>query len=321
MNRVGDYASAYGISFYDALLQAGDIPGIGRGGTKILPFTVLIQTLRAKQEMGTVSDILKGVIEETGYVRELELEGTDEAQARIENINELISKVKGYDDNAEEPSLSGFLEEVALVADIDNLEEESNHVVLMTLHSAKGLEFPYVYMAGMEEGLFPSYMSIMADNPQEEVEEERRLCYVGITRAQKELTLTAARQRMIRGETQYNQVSRFVREIPQEDLDVRAESPGQRAREERQQKEQQRKMAFLEARQNLRSKPFETRQYAVKKADHLEYGPGDRVRHIKFGEGTVLDITEGGKDYEVRVDFDSAGVKRLFASFAKLKKL
>ena len=321
LNRVGDYASAYGISFYDALLQAGDIPGIGRGGTKILPFTVLIQTLRAKQEMGTVSDILKGVIEETGYVRELELEGTDEAQARIENINELISKVKGYDDNAEEPSLSGFLEEVALVADIDNLEEESNHVVLMTLHSAKGLEFPYVYMAGMEEGLFPSYMSIMADNPQEEVEEERRLCYVGITRAQKELTLTAARQRMIRGETQYNQVSRFVREIPQEDLDVRAESPGQRAREERQQKEQQRKMAFLEARQNLRSKPFETRQYAVKKADHLEYGPGDRVRHIKFGEGTVLDITEGGKDYEVRVDFDSAGVKRLFASFAKLKKL
>ena len=321
LNRVGDYASAYGISFYDALLQAGDIPGIGRGGTKILPFTVLIQTLRAKQEMGTVSDILKGVIEETGYVRELELEGTDEAQARIENINELISKVKGYDDNAEEPSLSGFLEEVALVADIDNLEEESNHMVLMTLHSAKGLEFPYVYMAGMEEGLFPSYMSIMADNPQEEVEEERRLCYVGITRAQKELTLTAARQRMIRGETQYNQVSRFVREIPQEDLDVRAESPGQRAREERQQKEQQRKMAFLEARQNLRSKPFETRQYAVKKADHLEYGPGDRVRHIKFGEGTVLDITEGGKDYEVRVDFDSAGVKRLFASFAKLKKL
>lgn len=321
LNRVGDYASAYGISFYDALLQAGNIPGIGRGGTKILPFTVLIQTLRAKQEMGTVSDILKGVIEETGYVRELELEGTDEAQARIENINELISKVKGYDDNAEEPSLSGFLEEVALVADIDNLEEESNHVVLMTLHSAKGLEFPYVYMAGMEEGLFPSYMSIMADNPQEEVEEERRLCYVGITRAQKELTLTAARQRMIRGETQYNQVSRFVREIPQEDLDVRAESPGQRAREERQQKEQQRKMAFLEARQNLRSKPFETRQYAVKKADHLEYGPGDRVRHIKFGEGTVLDITEGGKDYEVRVDFDSAGVKRLFASFAKLKKL
>lgn len=321
LNRVGDYASAYGISFYDALLQAGDISGIGRGGTKILPFTVLIQTLRAKQEMGTVSDILKGVIEETGYVRELELEGTDEAQARIENINELISKVKGYDDNAEDPSLSGFLEEVALVADIDNLEEESNHVVLMTLHSAKGLEFPYVYMAGMEEGLFPSYMSIMADNPQEEVEEERRLCYVGITRAQKELTLTAARQRMIRGETQYNQVSRFVREIPQEDLDVRAESPGQRAREERQQKEQQRKMAFLEARQNLRSKPFETRQYAVKKADHLEYGPGDRVRHIKFGEGTVLDITEGGKDYEVRVDFDSAGVKRLFASFAKLKKL
>ena len=175
---MGDYAAAYGISFYDALLKADEIPGIGRGSSKVLPFTVLIQTLRAKQEQISVHELLEAVIEETGYVKELELENTEESRARIENINELISKVQDYDDTAEEPSLSGFLEEVALVADIDNLEEESNHVVLMTLHSAKGLEFPYVYMAGMEEGLFPSYMSIMAENPREEIEEERRLCYV-----------------------------------------------------------------------------------------------------------------------------------------------
>ena len=154
--RVSDYAAAYGIGFYDALLQADEIPGIGRGSAKVLPFTVLIQTLRAKQGQISVSGLLEAVIEETGYVKELELEATEEARARIENIDELISKVRDYDDNAENPSLSGFLEEVALVADIDNLEEDSNRVVLMTLHSAKGLEFPYVYMAGMEEGLFPA---------------------------------------------------------------------------------------------------------------------------------------------------------------------
>lgn len=321
LNRVGDYAQAYGISFYDALLRAEEIPGLGRGSAKVLPFTVLIQMLRAKQEQGSVSDILKAVIEETGYVKELELEGTEEAESRIENINELISKVKDYDEHAEEPSLSGFLEEVALVADIDNLEEESNHVVLMTLHSAKGLEFPYVYMAGMEEGLFPSYMSIMADNPLEEIEEERRLCYVGITRARQELTLTAARQRMIRGEVQYNTVSRFLREIPDEYLERKTDNPGQRAKEVREQRQNQQRQAAMEARRNLRTKPFETKPFTVTKASHLDYGQGDRVRHIKFGEGTVLEIIEGVKDYEVRVDFDTAGVKKLFASFAKLRKI
>ncbi len=210
LTRVGDYAGAYDISFYDALLRAEEIPGLGRGSAKILPFTVLIQSLRAKQEHATVTELLETILEETGYRKELELEGTEEAEARLENIDELINKVKDYDENAEEPSLGGFLEEVALVADIDNLEEDRDHVVLMTLHSAKGLEFPYVYMVGMEEGLFPSFMSIVSDDAAEEIEEERRLCYVGITRAKKELTMTAARQRMLRGEVQYNTVSRFI---------------------------------------------------------------------------------------------------------------
>ena len=319
--RVSDYAAAYGLGFYDALLQAENIPGIGRGSAKILPFTVLIQTLRARMENAGVSDLLEMIIEETGYVRELELEDTEESRARIENIDEFISKVKDYEDNAEEPSLSGFLEEVALVADIDNLEEDSNRVVLMTLHSAKGLEFPCVYMAGMEEGLFPSYLSIMADNPQEEIEEERRLCYVGITRAKRELTLTAARQRMIRGEVQYNQVSRFIREIPEEYLDSKSESPGKRAKEEWEMRKEKRREAFLEARRDFRTKPFETAPVTVTKAERLDYREGDRVRHLRFGEGTVLEITEGRKDYEVRVNFDTAGVKKLFASFAKLKKI
>ena len=321
LSRVGEYAVANDMGFYEALLNAEQIPGIGRGASKVLPFTVLIQTLRVKQEHAKVSELLETILEETGYRRELILEGTDESEARLENIDELMSKVKDYDENAENPSLSGFLEEVALVADIDNLEEESNHVVLMTLHSAKGLEFPYVYMVGMEEGLFPSYMSIVADNPQEEIEEERRLCYVGITRAKKELTMTAARQRMLRGEVQYNVISRFVKEIPDEYLENKTESPGQRAKEAKEQRINQRRQAMLEARKSLRTKPIQSKMVAATKASHLDYSVGDRVKHIRFGEGTVLEIIEGAKDYEVRVNFDVAGVKKLFASFAKLQKV
>ena len=321
LSRVGEFAVANDMGFYEALLNAEEIPGIGRGASKVLPFTALIQTLRAKQEYAKVSELLETILEETGYRRELILEGTDESEARLENIDELMSKVKDYDENAENPSLSGFLEEVALVEDIDNLEEESNNEVLMTLHSAKGLEFPYVYMVGMEDGLFPSYMSIVADNPQEEIEEERRLCYVGITRAKKELTLTAARQRMVRGEIQYNMVSRFVKEIPDEYLENKTENPGQRAKEAKEQRINQRKQAMLEARRSLRAKPIQSKMVAATKASHLDYGVGDRVKHIRFGEGTVLEITEGAKDYEVRVNFDTAGVKKLFASFAKPQKI
>ncbi len=321
LSRVGEFAVANDRGFYETLLQVEEVPGIGRGASKILPFTTLIQTLRAKQAYAKISELLETILEETGYRRELILEGTDESEARLENIDELMNKVKDYEENAENPSLSGFLEEVALVADIDHLDEESNHVVLMTLHSAKGLEFPYVYMAGMEEGLFPSYMSIVADNPKEAIEEERRLCYVGITRTEKELTLTAARQRMLRGETQYNHVSRFVKEIPDEYLEEKNENPGKRAKEAKEQRINQRRQAALEARKSLRSKPIQSTMVTATKASHLDYGVGDRVKHIRFGEGTVLELIEGVKDYEVRVNFDTAGVKKLFASFARLQKV
>lgn len=316
LNRVGDYAGAYGISFYEALLRAEEIPNLGRSGGKIRPFTVLIQAMGSKLAYMSLTDMTKELLDETGYIRDLENEGTDEAKSRIENIDELLSKIAAYEESADEPSLSEFLEEVALVADIDSLEESSNYVVLMTLHSAKGLEFPYVYMAGMEEGIFPSYMSINGDNPAEELEEERRLCYVGITRAKKELMLTAARQRMIRGETMFNSVSRFVREIPQEYLEIKknrdstAKIPSA-----------QKQAAWQQSKENFRAKPYETQPLVVNKASGLDYTAGDRVRHIKFGEGTVLEIAEGKKDYEVKVEFDTAGVKRLFASFAKLRKL
>ncbi|MFR4456014.1 MAG: DNA helicase PcrA, partial [Blautia hansenii] len=215
LGRVQDYAAERGMSFYDALREADQIPSLGRAASKVEPFVTFIQTLRSKLEYLSPSELLKDIIENTGYVEELRAEGTEEAEARIENIDELITKVVTYEEENEEPTLSGFLEEVALVADIDSVDGDDNQVLLMTLHSAKGLEFPYVYLAGMEDGIFPSYMTITADDPTE-IEEERRLCYVGITRAMKDLTLTCAQQRMIRGETQYNKVSRFSMEIPRD---------------------------------------------------------------------------------------------------------
>ena len=310
--KVQDYAAEHAISFYNALRAAEEIPSLGRSAAKVRPFVTFIQTLRTQQEYFSVEELLKEIIEQTGYVKELEAEDTEEARARIENIDELISKVASYEEEAENPTLSGFLEEVALVADIDNLEEDSDRVLLMTLHSAKGLEFPNVYMAGMEDGIFPSYMTIISEDPSD-IEEERRLCYVGITRAKRQLTITSARTRMIRGETQYNKVSRFVQEIPRELVQV-----GNTIKPKVQELPKQ--TAYIQAKQAFQAKAFEPKQYKVTKADKLEYGVGDRVKHIKFGVGTVEHIAEGGKDYEVTVNFERAGVKKMFAAFAKLKK-
>lgn len=323
LNRVQDYAIEKEINFYTALKMAEDIPSLGRSAAKIKPFVTFIQAMRSKLEFMSPSQILEDIIEETGYVAELEAEDTDEARARIENINELVSKVVSYEESEENPTLSGFLEEVALVADIDSLDDESDYVVLMTLHSAKGLEFPQVYLAGMEDGLFPSYMSITSDNPTEEIEEERRLCYVGITRAKKNLAITAARSRMIRGETQYNRVSRFVKEIPRELLS------GKIQREKVRDEETARPPVYIKAKQSFRAKPMALQQSAPAKSFSsgntakiaLDYAVGDTVKHMKFGEGIVKQIIEGGRDYEVTVDFQTSGVKKMFASFAKLKKL
>ena len=215
LGRVQDYADNMGISLYEALRVAEEVPSIGRSLSKIEGFVTFIQTLKSKAAVLTVEEILGEVIDSTGYVAELEAEDTEESRARIENIDELISKTAAYQEAMEEQNqpatLSGFLEEVALVADIDTVDPDQDYVLLMTLHSAKGLEFPYVYLAGMEDGMFPSSMCVFSDDPTD-MEEERRLCYVGITRAMKELTLTSARQRLVRGEVQYNKVSRFVRE-------------------------------------------------------------------------------------------------------------
>lgn len=323
LNRVQEYADAHDISFYNALRGAEEITTLGRAASKIKPFVMFIQSMRSKAEILGVSELLRDIIEQTGYVTELEAEDTEEAKARIENIDELISKAAAYEDaceeNGEPASLSGFLEEVALVADIDSLDEDQDYVILMTLHSAKGLEFPQVYLAGMEDGLFPSYMSIVADDAAAELEEERRLAYVGITRAKQNLAITCAKQRMVRGETQYNKVSRFVKEIPRELLSGAV-------RKEKEHKEPK-AATYQQAKQIFRAKPYGMPQKPEKSFGtpgnpaSLGYQEGDRVRHMKFGEGTVQNIVQGGRDYEVTVDFDKVGVKKMFASFAKLKKV
>lgn len=317
--KVQDYASEQGYSLYNALKLADDIPTVGRAAVKIRPFVNFIQTMRTKAEYIGVAELLQEIIEETGYVRELEAENTDEAEDRINNIDELISKAAAYEEGEDTPSLSGFLEEVALIADIDSVDETQDYVVLMTLHSAKGLEFPQVYLAGMEDGLFPSFMSINADDPTTEIEEERRLAYVGITRAKERLSVTCARTRMIRGETRFSKVSRFAREIPAQLLGGVIEKekqpdipiPGRYA-----------KTAFQERPMALsRASVPEARNFGGGGKAALSYQVGDTVSHAKFGTGTVRQIIEGGRDYEVTVEFDGAGVKKMFASFAKLQKV
>lgn len=319
VNRITEAAQQRGISFYEALCSADLVSGLGRSISKLESFAAMIEYFRKEAEHLSITELMEEILTETGYVEELKAEGEEEAEVRLQNIDEFLNKIAAYEESCEEelPTLSGFLEEVALVADIDSLDEESDYVVLMTLHSAKGLEFPYVYLAGMEDGIFPSYMTITADDPTE-IEEERRLCYVGITRAKKELAMTCARRRMIRGETQYNKMSRFLKEVPPQLL-----STGKIV--EKEELELPKQNAYVQAKQSFQAKPFmiskPVQQFGVKSGEGLSYGVGDRVRHMKFGEGTVTAITEGGRDYEVSVDFDSAGTKKMFASFAKLQKV
>ena len=269
-----------------------------------------------------------------------------------------MTKVVTYEESTDEPTLAGFLEEVALIADIDSLENSSDYVVLMTIHSAKGLEFPRVYLSGMEDGVFPSYMCLNSDDPTD-IEEERRLCYVAITRAMKKLIISCARARMVRGETQYNKMSRFVGEIPGYLLDkgtttgktsvgagsfggfgssssfssgVKTGSSYISSGRGMSAADLFRTSAFDKPKTSIMSKPAFGSSLGSKpaalskgsemsKADGLDYGVSDRVKHIKFGVGTVTAINDSGRDYEVTVNFDTAGPKKMFASFAKLKKI
>ena len=397
VERLQAYAAENGISFFDAMKKAKEIPSLKRSAGKIQNFTSFLEEMQEKKDEVPVSQLLQEIIDQTGYVRLLEAEHTDESAARVENIDELVNKVVSYEQDAQEPTLAGFLQEVSLVADIDNYSEDQDYVVLMTLHSAKGLEFDHVFLAGMEDGLFPGFLSILSGDASE-MEEERRLCYVGITRARKKLDLTSAAQRMTHGEIKFNPVSRFVKEIPRELLD--GDDPGSEGTGE-----MSSGFSFGEGRDSgssfggrasgggssygstsrggfsgsgssygssLRggfsgsgssyggfdtsasrgstssqagsrsgssrgtsygspygkgkrspSKPSSYQVKEIKKGrlEDLGYSVGDRVSHVKFGKGVVKDIKDGGRDFEVTVEFDRFGVKKMFAGFAKLKAI
>ena len=323
VDRIQNFAILHQISFLEAVFRADSITELGRSASKIKKFGEMIRDFREYAMENDISELMLYILDVTGYKNELEMEGTDEARSRLEDIDELINDIVYFEENNEEPTLTDFLVEkdmYTLNAGIDNLEESSNKVLLMTLHNAKGLEFANVFLGGMEEGVFPGY-GAMISGDESEIEEERRLCYVGITRAKERLYLSAARRRMQRGQAQYNRVSRFVDEIPEEYLDRAKKKTVQ----EKVEQTGSRSMAGAGSRNysygTRGKKPYSLDDYKVKPLSSLDYGVGDRVKHIKFGEGTVVDIVHGGKDFEVSVDFDRVGRKKMFASFAKLKKV
>lgn len=355
--KIAQYALEHSLSFYDGMQLGVENAMFGRSGKKLQDFMSFIDTLRTKLKFHGVTGLVKDIIEDTGYANDLKLEDTDESKARLENLDELINKAAAFErqmdedeetkDLPAEERLSLFLQDVSLMTSADTGDDDDNHVTLMTLHAAKGLEFPNVYITGLEDGLFPSQLSINADDSDEEIEEERRLMYVGITRAKDTLTLTCAKARMVRGQTEYMPVSRFVKEIPQSLLDGKINSTSHsnsnpslssnadRFRISEPEENSYGSLAYggvfgysgnaKGSKRKTRAKKDDISKLYTKGADigktDLDYGVGDRVDHTKFGEGTVVDIKDGGRDYEVTVEFDTAGRKKMFAGFAKLKKL
>lgn len=368
MGRVTMFASEHSMSLYSALREARMVPGLGKAVEKIGRFISQMECFRAmaQSEEYSIQDLIEAILEETGYEEELKAEGEIEAETRMENIQELINKAAAYEEDSQHPSLDEFLEQVALVADIDNVDSSEDRVTLMTLHSAKGLEFPKVYLAGMEDGLFPGMMAVSSDDPTD-MEEERRLCYVGITRAKKELVITAARKRMTHGETRYCKPSRFVEEIPAELLKEERLEPvlgsargadsfggasgrfgageeglpwnqpgsgtvstfgkGYNAYASKTAGFGTANAGFkggkggLGSGQSFGTNPGFGKSFTVQKEASLDYKEGDRVHHDRFGDGTVKEIVDGARDYEVTVEFDTGGQRKMMACFAKLKKI
>lgn len=325
IGRISDYAFSQEMPFYEALRRVDEIPGCTRASAKIHSFVSLIEHFRMKLrgEMYSLEDMTQELLDVTGYVRELEAEGTDEANGRIENIESLMNKIVQYEEDNNGGSLNDLLEDIALVSDIDTVSDDAEQVLLMTLHSAKGLEFPNVYICGMEETIFPGASAVFGDDPSE-LEEERRLCYVGITRAMKKLTLTSANQRMRNGEMNFNRPSRFINEIPRH---LVKQTYGAVLKPETESKptEFSRTKASLYTKD--RKNPFANNPYIQKgmgsasPAGAPDYQVGDRVSHTKFGQGIVRSLTKLTNDYEVVIEFDGFGQRKLRSSFAKLTKL
>ena len=333
VSRVEMLSNGVSKSMFEIMSGEEYFDALGKSSAKLKEFTDMIDKIRADVPNIKVSEVVDRVLVGTGYIKALEMENTIEARGRIENVEELKSKAVEYEENVDEPSFEGFLDNISLVSDVDNYDENQDAIVLMTLHSAKGLEFPVVFMCGLENGLFPSYQSMYE---KEELEEERRLCYVGITRAKKKLYMTYAKLRTVFGKTESKMISDFVHEIPNELIHRIAEPK----------KEQPNSFgggfgtsykggfgssyttgapsfsggfggnkkptldSVIKA-YNLDTKPTASASYQI----------GDAVSHKKFGEGIIIGINDAGGDSELKIDFKKFGVRTLMSSYARLEKI
>lgn len=341
VDKLDMYAQTNEYNLYDALLDIEEVPGMTRNVEKIHKFTDMMEGFKARLMQGEfISEVFDAIMDESGYREALTAEATDEARTRLDNLEELKNKIVTYEESAEAPTLTGLLEDIALVADTEEDEDgaPTAKVTLMTLHSAKGLEFPYVFMTGMEERLFPSGMALDSDDP-DALEEERRLCYVGITRAMEKLYMTAAGQRMVHGSTNFEEVSRFVKEIPKHYLEYEEKAfgyapanmdriPSKKSAEQVIQLKAYGKnnpyTRSATANANPSANPGFGKAFPMGGSTApapTSYEIGDKVRHIKFGNGEVIDVIPSGSDQEIVVNFDRVGEKHLFASLVKMKKL
>ncbi|MCX7771589.1 MAG: UvrD-helicase domain-containing protein, partial [Clostridia bacterium] len=320
LDRIEQFAANENVSMYKIISLANDFPDLVRSARNLLEFFNFVETMKVKASQTDLVEFIEMLIERSGLVKELEMEMTEEAKTRIENIKEFISVAREFSENAaEKPSLEDFLAHISLVADIDDTEEVGDRVVLMTLHSAKGLEFPVVFLAGLEEGIFPSYRSITEEA---ELEEERRLCYVGITRAKEELYVSNAKCRMLFGSTTYNRESRFLREIPENLLTFAVNEIAQKRRGFETEKESP--SSFMPSGKvvdlsDLKARIKEFNRTSDDGGDTVAVG--DRVVHKKFGQGVIKARVQESSDYRLDIYFDQYGMKRLMESFAKLKKI
>ena len=344
LDKIEQLASVNAISMYDVIKNAEQY-GLNRVYLNSREFVNVIEELKSKKDELTISELIKITLKKTGYTKALEEENTVEAENRIENLDEFLTVAIEFEEQEAENHLSQFLEGITLSSDIDNLEENDEYVTLMTLHSAKGLEFPVVFLVGMEEGIFPGYKSILEPK---ELEEERRLCYVGITRAKENLFLTCSKQRTIFGSTSYNPISRFLNEIPKELLEGYEEAFGNVGNKEKMFKDSNYSWTYgskdngaiktykinekepIMAARNIKENNgfmFRTAESFLNNLvpknntdiDLSQYKSGLRVYHKKFGEGTINLVEQEGQDLKVDINFDKVGHKRLMAKFANLQ--
>ncbi len=316
--KLVQFAQEQQLTISDAMLRAEEST-VGKKYALIMAqFGRLLETFRLLSQTMSVTELTKTILEESGYLQSLEIEKTVEAESRLENLKEFLSITTAFDsrEDTEELTLSAFLAEVALFSDLDQMDDEEDSVTIMTMHGAKGLEFPVVFITGMEEGVFPHNRAIHAMSP-DEMEEERRLCYVALTRAKEQIYLTRAGERMLYGRTNYNPVSRFLREIPSELLlDMNQAMAKQRSAERR-----ELSSGSLQASLRTGDGVFLQTKCSNESKPQCDYQMNDTIEHKKWGRGVIVGISGSGEELSVRVIFPEIGMKDLFVKYAPIKKV